>query len=100
MATKFTRHRFLMAAGAGAAYLALTNAVGCEPAERTSKARTTKPRQPARPMGGGCLRTSAFSATRRVGLPLAPRPRPTSRRGNDTDARRSPRLPLRHPGEG
>src|SRR5829696_1517540 len=51
MATKFPRRRFLMAAGAGAAYLAVTNAVGCEPAERTSKAKSTKTSQPTQPVG-------------------------------------------------
>jgi hypothetical protein len=48
MGTKFTRRRFLMAAGAGAAYLAMTNTVGCEPVERTSKA---KPRKTSQPVG-------------------------------------------------
>jgi hypothetical protein len=51
MTIKFTRRQFVIAASAGAAYLALTNAVGCEPAELTSKARTTKPSKPARPNG-------------------------------------------------
>src|ERR671920_2032074 len=51
MATKFTRRRFLMAAGAGATYLALANTVGCEPAERTSKAKSTKTSQPTQPVG-------------------------------------------------
>src|SRR5918995_335466 len=37
MGPKFTRRRFLTALGAGAAYLALTKAVGCELLERTSK---------------------------------------------------------------
>src|SRR5215212_4402706 len=51
MGAKFTRRRFLTAAGAGATYLALANTVGCEPAERTSKARTAKTSQPVRPVG-------------------------------------------------
>src|SRR5918994_3536360 len=37
MGPKFTRRRFLAAISAGAAYLALTNAVGCELLGRTSK---------------------------------------------------------------
>src|SRR3712207_6062366 len=37
MGTRFTRRRFLTALSAGAAYLALTNAVGCELLGRTSK---------------------------------------------------------------
>ena len=37
MGSRFTRRRFLTALGAGAAYLALTNTVGCELLERTSK---------------------------------------------------------------
>src|SRR5918993_1176521 len=37
MGFRFTRRRFLTALGAGAAYLTLTNAVGCELLERTSK---------------------------------------------------------------
>ena len=40
-----------MAAGAGAAYLALANTVGCEQAERTSKAKSTKTSQPVQPVG-------------------------------------------------
>ena len=51
MGTKFTRRRFLMAAGAGATYLALANTVGCEPAERTPKAKSTKTSQPTQPVG-------------------------------------------------
>src|SRR5918993_881937 len=37
MGTRFTRRRFLTALSAGAAYLALTNTVGCELLGRTSK---------------------------------------------------------------
>jgi hypothetical protein len=37
MGSRFTRRRFLRAAGAGATYLALTNTVGCELLGRTSK---------------------------------------------------------------
>src|SRR3712207_2272849 len=37
MGTRFTRRRFLTAASASAAYLALTNAVGCKLLERNSK---------------------------------------------------------------
>src|SRR5215213_5291176 len=37
MGSRFTRRRFLTALGAGAVYLALTNTVGCELLERTSK---------------------------------------------------------------
>ena len=37
MATRFTRRRFLMAAGTGAAYLALANTVGCQSSEHTPK---------------------------------------------------------------
>jgi hypothetical protein len=37
MGTKFTRRRFLSAAGAGITYLALTNAVGCNQLGNTSK---------------------------------------------------------------
>jgi len=45
MGAKFTRRRFLMTAGA--TYLALANAVGCEPTERTSKkSRRTTTSQP------------------------------------------------------
>jgi hypothetical protein len=40
-----------MAAGAGATYLALANTVGCEPAERTPKAKSTKTSQPTQPVG-------------------------------------------------
>ena len=37
MGSRFTRRRFLAAAGAGATYFALANTVGCEPPERSSK---------------------------------------------------------------
>jgi hypothetical protein len=37
MGSRFTRRRFITALGAGAAYVALTNTVGCELLERTSK---------------------------------------------------------------
>ena len=40
MGTRFTRRRFLTALSAGAAYLALTNTVGCELSGRTSKLRS------------------------------------------------------------
>src|SRR5215208_1798116 len=83
MGTKFTRRRFLMAAGAGATYLALANTVGCEPAERTSKAKSTKTSQPTQPVGA-----------------VAYGPQPTRRRGNHSGAQHSPRLHLRCPGEG
>src|SRR5215207_290463 len=39
MRERFTRHRFLSAVGAGATYLALASTVGCEPAERISRAK-------------------------------------------------------------
>jgi hypothetical protein len=41
MGSRFTRRRFLAAAGAGATYLALANAVGCEPSERSSKVNSS-----------------------------------------------------------
>jgi hypothetical protein len=44
MGSRFTRRRFLTAAGASAAYLAFTGAMGCEPQERYSKVRS--PRTP------------------------------------------------------
>ena len=37
MGARFTRRRFLAAAGAGVTYFALSNTVGCEPPERSSK---------------------------------------------------------------
>ena len=49
MNTKFTRRRFITWLGAGATYVALVNTVGCEPAERTSKAKPTRTSQPAQP---------------------------------------------------
>src|SRR5918994_3643716 len=42
MRERFTRRRFLSAVGAGAAYLTLTNVVGCDRSERVPKARTPK----------------------------------------------------------
>ncbi len=43
MDAKFTRRRFLAAASAGAAYLTLTNAVGCERLEHASKVARLRP---------------------------------------------------------
>jgi Arylsulfotransferase (ASST) len=42
MRERFTRRRFLSAVGAGATYLALTNAVGCDLSKHTSQAKTQK----------------------------------------------------------
>jgi len=42
MPERFTRRRFLSAVGAGATYLALTNAVGCDLSKHTSQAKTQK----------------------------------------------------------
>jgi outer membrane protein assembly factor BamB len=42
MGSRFTRRRFLTAAGAGVAYLALTGTTGCEPPERSSKIRALR----------------------------------------------------------
>jgi hypothetical protein len=39
MGARFTRRQFLAGVGSGAAYFALANAVGCEPAERISRAK-------------------------------------------------------------
>ena len=44
MGTKFTRRQFLTAVSSGVTYLALTNTVGCDLRERTSKAKTPKGR--------------------------------------------------------
>ena len=59
LGTRFTRRRFLSAASAGAAYLALAGTVGCEPSERSSKAETSRtpkvkplPGVPHPPAGG------------------------------------------------
>ena len=42
MGSRFTRRRFLTAVSTGAAYLALTNVVGCEPGAPTSKVRPSR----------------------------------------------------------
>ena len=42
MGSRFTRRRFLTAAGASAAYLTLTGAMGCEPPERSSGVRSSR----------------------------------------------------------
>ncbi|HWI44999.1 MAG TPA: twin-arginine translocation signal domain-containing protein, partial [Rubrobacter sp.] len=42
MDSRFTRRRFLTAAGAAAAYLALTPTVGCQPPEHSSKVRSSR----------------------------------------------------------
>ena len=46
MATRFTRRRFLAAAGAGLTYIALANTVGCDRRERIPKAKTPKAKTP------------------------------------------------------
>ena len=46
MGTRFTRRQFLIWGGAGATYFALANAVGCEPAERISRAKPPSANQP------------------------------------------------------
>jgi hypothetical protein len=51
MGTRFTRRRFLTAAGYSAAYLALANTVGCEPTERSSKAKPTMTSHPTQSEG-------------------------------------------------
>ena len=49
MREKFTRRRFLSVVGAGATYLALTNAVGCDRSERAPQAGTPKGKAPSTP---------------------------------------------------
>jgi outer membrane protein assembly factor BamB len=51
MGTRITRRRFLTAAGYSAAYLALANTVGCEPTERSSKAKPTMSSHPTQSEG-------------------------------------------------
>src|SRR5215210_7833964 len=46
MATRFTRRRFLAAAGAGLTYIALANTVGCDRRERIPKVKTPKAKTP------------------------------------------------------
>jgi Arylsulfotransferase (ASST) len=46
MDTRFTRRKFLTWGGAGATYFALASVVGCEPAERSSKAKPPSANQP------------------------------------------------------
>ncbi len=41
LSAKYTRRTFIKAAGAGAAWIALSNALGCEPAGRTPKSTRT-----------------------------------------------------------
>src|SRR5215203_4006862 len=99
MGSRFTRRRFLTALGAGAAYLALTNTVGCELLERTSK--LTSLRLPK----VGPLRTPKVWPLPSVSSPpeegawafLSPRPESGRCRGdNNASARRHrPRLHLR-----
>src|SRR5215212_11182305 len=49
MRNKFTRRRFLTAVSAGAAWMALTNAPGCKPAEPAAKATPSTTTSPAQP---------------------------------------------------
>ncbi len=48
MSKKLTRQKFLNAVGAGAAWIALANTLGCEPAERTQKKTPPKTASSAR----------------------------------------------------
>ena len=59
MGTRFTRRKFLAGVGAGATYFALANAVGCEPAERSSRA---KPAQHGRGVAPGSRPSSEGGA--------------------------------------
>jgi outer membrane protein assembly factor BamB len=52
MGTRFTRRQFLKWGGAGATYFALANAVGCEPAERSSGAKPPSANQPTQHVRG------------------------------------------------
>src|SRR5215207_6063447 len=49
MRNKFTRRRFLTAVSAGAAWMALTNAPGCKPAEPAARVRPSTTTSPAQP---------------------------------------------------
>ena len=49
MSRRFTRGKFLKGAGAGAAWIALTNTPGCAPARRTSNVRTFRSRPDLHP---------------------------------------------------
>ena len=53
MGTRFTRRQFLTWGGAGATYLALGNAVGCEPSESSSKAKPASNNQPTHHVRAG-----------------------------------------------
>ncbi len=54
MSSRFTRRRFLTAASAGAAYLALTGMVGSEPPKRSSKVRSLRTPK-VKPLSGAPL---------------------------------------------
>jgi hypothetical protein len=49
LSTEFTRRKFLKAAGVGAAWIALTNAAGCESAGQTTKSTPSKAHSSAGP---------------------------------------------------
>ena len=72
MGTRFTRRRFLTGVGAGAAYLVLTNTWGCEPGERSSKAKPTATSRSAQPEG--TVTYEAQSASQRGAWTFRSRP--------------------------
>jgi hypothetical protein len=61
MGPRFTRRQFLTWGGAGATYFALANAVGCEPAERISRAKLPSANQPTQ-HGRGVVHGSRSSS--------------------------------------
>src|SRR5215207_7231284 len=77
MGNKFTRRRFLTAASASAAWIALTNAPGCKPAEPAARARPSRSTPPAQPepalVKGSPLSPQQDSWTFRTRPDLSPR---------------------------
>jgi hypothetical protein len=65
LSTKYTRRTFIKAAGAGAAWFALSNALGCEPAGRTPKTTRTTTTSAVQP-GPGRVATRRSAQPRGV----------------------------------
>jgi outer membrane protein assembly factor BamB len=91
MRNKFTRRRFLTAVSAGAAWMALTNAPGCKPAEPATKATPSTTTSPAQPepvlVEGSPLAPQQDAWTFRTRPDLSPRAVDVAKQSHDTAPR-------------
>ena len=88
MRTGITRRRFLTAAGAGAAWIALTNLPGCKPAKPAARVRPSRSTSPVQPepalVKGSPLSPQQDSWTFRTRPDLSPRAVDVAKHSHDT----------------